>query len=130
MDTEEALYNETATWYANYDNLKCYVLLLKRLPSKNAVESFEKALGVWFNERREEAKMYTSGNENIEVRTLLSIVFDSLIQLFRVVKSYDERFAILDDIIKRNRALPLCSVSFIKTIRILGLWTMTLPSNN
>lgn len=34
MDTEEELYNETAIWYANYDNLKSYVLSFKRLPSK------------------------------------------------------------------------------------------------
>jgi hypothetical protein len=74
--------------------------------------------------------MYTSGNESIEVRTLLSIMFDALTQIFRVVKSYDQRFVILDDIMKRNTTSPLCSVSFIKTLRIIGLWTMTLPSNN
>ena len=53
-----------------------------------------------------------------------------LSHLFHLVRSYDDRFMILEDIVKKNKSLPFCSVSFIKTIRIFGIWTMTLASNN
>lgn len=130
MDTEEALNNETAIWYTNYDNLKSFVSLFKRLPSKNAEDSFESSLGIWFNYIRVGVKNDLSDNENVEVKALLSLTFDFLSHLFYHVRSYDDRFMILEDIVKKNKSLPFCCVSFIKTIRILGIWTMTLASNN
>ena len=130
MDTEEALNSETAIWYTNYDNLKRFVSLFNRLPSKNAVDIFESTIGVWFNDARVDVKMYLSNNKNVEVKSLLLITFDTLSHLFSHIKSYDDRFIILEDIIKKNKSLPLCSASFIKTIRILGIWTMVQASNN
>ena len=125
MDTEGALNNETAIWYTNYDNLKSYLLLFKRLPSNNAVDSFERGLGVWFNETRADVETGLSKNDN-EVCSLITLIFDFLSQLFRHIVPYDERFRILDDIIRKNRTLPSCSVSFIMMIRIIGVWAMTL----
>ena len=130
MDTELALNNDTAIWYTNYDNLKSFVSLFKRLPSKNAADSFESSLGIWFNYIRVGVKNDLSDNENVEVKALLSLTFDFLSHLFYHVRSYDDRFMILEDIVKKNKSLPFCSVSFIKTIRIFGIWTMTLASNN
>jgi hypothetical protein len=126
MDTEEALNSETAIWYTNYDNLKRFVSLFNRLPSKNAVDIFESTIGDWFNDARVDVKMYLSNNKNVEVKSLLLITFDTLSHLFSHIKSYDDRFMIIEDIIKKNKSLPLCSVSFIKTIRILCIWTMAL----
>ena len=68
MDTEFALNNETAIWYTNYDNLKSFVSLFKRLPSKNAEDSFESSLGIWFNHIRVEVKNDLGDNENVEVK--------------------------------------------------------------